>query len=514
MRGWPGAGTVAGDGPPLQLDPHPDLHPAAPMSYLVLDVGTTNLRTVVVRPDGTLAGERRAATPPTSPFAGAVEFDPVALATTALALAAATLAECGPVRGVGITTQRASTVVWDRSTGVPVANGIGWQDLRTAGMCVMAGAMGTDISPNQSATKAQFLFDSYDADRQRDLCFGTVDSWIIWTLTNGGTHVIEATNAAVTGLIDITTDGKVVWDVARCEFFRIPQSSLPRIVPSIGTVGQATSLDGAPPIIGIAGDQQASLLGQACVRAGHAKITFGTGAMLDIVVGTDRPAALARSAGGTFPIVAWAQEHETTFGLEAIALSAGSCVSWLVEDMGLLDSPSASAEVAARCATTDGVCFVPALLGLGTPVWDYGARGTLLGLSRGTGRAEIVRAVLEGVAMRGADLVDAAEADTKRTIDTLRIDGGMSANTVFVQALADATQRAVETSPVLEATALGAGYLAGLADNAWTWSDIATMWRPSTTTTPLLPAADFRLRWFDALRRSREWYPDLSALTF
>jgi glycerol kinase len=484
------------------------------MSYLVLDIGTTNLRCVIVRPDGTLVGERRTATPPTSPFTGAVEFDPVLLATTATALANATLAEHGPVRGVGITTQRASTVVWDRTTGVPVAKGIGWQDLRTAGMCVMAGAMGTNISPNQSATKAQFLLDSYDPDRQRDLCFGTVDSWIIWTLTTGAEHVIEATNAAVTGLIDITTDGEVVWDHHKCEFFRIPPASLPRIVPSIGVVGRATALHGAPPILGVAGDQQSSLVGQACVKPGDAKITFGTGAMLDIVVGTKRPTALARSAGGTFPIVAWAQQGQTMFGLEAIALSAGSCVSWLVDDMALLDSPLSSAEVAAQCATTDGVRFVPALLGLGTPMWDYGARGTLLGLTRGTGRPEIVRAVLEGVAMRGADLVDAAEADTKHSIRALRIDGGMSANAIFVQALADATQRTIETSPVLEATALGAGYLAGLADGSWTWDDLATLWNPSMVTTPSPPSADFRQRWHDALRRSREWHPDLSALTF
>ena len=484
------------------------------MSYLVLDIGTTNLRSVIVRPDGTLDCERRAANAPTSPFVGAVEFDPLAMARLAVELANSTLADGGPVHGVGITTQRASTVVWDRATGIPVANGIGWQDLRTAGMCVMAGAIGTAISPNQSATKAQFLFDSYDPDRTRDLCFGTVDSWIIWTLTNGATHVIEATNAAVTGLIDISSDGRIVWDISRCEFFRVPTSSLPTIVTGVGSVGRATALKGAPLILGMAGDQQSSLIGQSCVMPGDAKITFGTGAMLDIVLGPVRPTALVRSAGGTFPIVAWAEKQRTMFGLEAIALSAGSCVSWLVDDLALLSSPAASSAVAMECTTSDGVHFVPALLGLGTPVWDYGARGTLLGLTRGTGRAEIVRAVLEGVAMNGAELVDAAEADAKRPITALRIDGGMSANPVFVQALADATARTIETSPVIEATALGAGYLAGLADGAWTWEDIATMWRPSAVITPSPMSTEFRLRWQDAVRRSREWYPDLSALTF
>jgi glycerol kinase len=295
----------------------------AGMSHLVIDVGTSNLRTVLVHPDGATSHERRAPIPAIQPFVGAVEFDPQQLAETVIALANATLRAGGGVTSIGITTQRASTIVWDRGTGVPVANGIGWQDLRTAGMCVMAGAMGKSIAPNQSATKAQFLFDSYDADRTRDLCFGTVDSWIIWTLTNGAEHAIEASNAAVTGLIDLDERGNVVWDDANVAFFRLPPSCLPRIVPSIGDLGRATALDGGPPITGVVGDQQSSLIGQSCVRPGMAKITFGTGAMFDMLVGPTRPVALARSGGGTFPIVSWADDKSTTFGLEAIDLAAG-----------------------------------------------------------------------------------------------------------------------------------------------------------------------------------------------
>ena len=485
------------------------------MSHLVVDVGTSNMRCLVLRPNGTVTAEHRRAFAPTNPFQGAVEFDAAAMATAVIELASQSLAEAGPVTSVGITCQRASAIVWNRTTGIPVGPGIGWQDLRTAGVCVMAGAMGVAIAPNQTATKAQYLFDAYDSDRSADLCLGTVDSWIIWTLTKGSVHVIESSNAAVTGLIDIDEASNVVWDDARVSFFRLPPSALPRIVPSVGLVGLATALPGSPPITGVSGDQQSSMIGQGCVLPGLSKITFGTGAMFDLCLGPRRPAVLARSLAGTFPIVTWAEADHTMYGLEAIALTAGACVAWLVEDMGVLASPAQSAEVAAQCETTDGVAFVPALLGLGTPVWDYGARGTLLGLTRGTGRPQIVRAVLEGIAQRGADLVDAAEADAKMTISALRIDGGMSANPVFVQALADATNRRVEVSPMLEATALGAGYLAGMATGTWSsWEDIAALWKPTYTVEPSSRANGFRDGWLDAVQRSRGWDPDLSALNF
>ena len=491
-----------------------DARKPAVVSHLVIDVGTSNLRTLLVHPDGSTSHENRALIPAVHPFVGAVEFDPAELAATVIALANATLRSGGPVASVGITTQRASTIVWDRATGVPVANGIGWQDLRTAGMCVMAGAMGKTIAPNQSATKVQFLFDSFDSARERALCFGTVDSWIIWTLTNGREHVIEASNAAVTGLIELDPLGNVVWSDENVAFFCVPPSCLPRIVPSVGQVAPATALDGAPMITGVIGDQQSSLIGQSCVRPGMAKFTFGTGAMFDMLLGSTRPAELARSIGGTFPIVTWSEGTTTTFGLEAIDLAAGSCVSWLCEDLAIISSPAESEAIAGRCEHTDGVMFVPALLGLGTPEWDYGARGTLVGLTRGTGRPEIVRAVLEGVANRGADLLEAAESDSHRQVASLRVDGGMSANSVFVQALADATTLPVEVSPVLEATALGAGYLAGVSTGTWTWDDIASMWSPARIVQPTARGRSLRSQWHDALRRSREWHPDLSALKF
>jgi glycerol kinase len=272
-------------------------------------------------------------------------------------------------------------------------------------------------------------------------------------------------------------------------------------------------LPGSPPIAALLGDQQASLIGQGCVRPGDAKITFGTGGMLDVCVGDAVPTTGRRSDNGTFPIVAWSDGGRKVWGVEAIMLSAGTNVEWLCEDMGLIDTPADSHAVAGRCATADGVVYVPALLGLGTPSWDYGARGTLLGLTRGTERAHIVRAVLEGVAHRGADMVAAAEADTGLTIPTLRIDGGMSQNPTFVQALANAAGKPVEVSPVVESTTLGAAFLAGVAVGTWPTLGHATA--EFTPADRVEPSGQLdRAAWADALDRSAAWFPELSALDF
>jgi glycerol kinase len=235
--------------------------------------------------------------------------------------------------------------------------------------------------------------------------------------------------------------------------------------------------------------------------------------MLDVCTGADVPRLDREAVGGTFPIVAWSAGGDLVWGREAMMLAAGTNVEWLRDDLGLIASAAESHEVAAACDTTDGVVYVPALLGLGAPRWDYGARGTLLGLTRGTGRPQIVRAVLEGVAQRGADLVEAAEADSGLTIASLRVDGGMSANPTFVQALADATGRPVEVSPVLEATTLGAAYLAGLAVGTWDGlDDIAAAWKPARVVDP---AGSFdRARWAEACDRAAGWFPELSALSF
>ena len=278
-------------------------------------------------------------------------------------------------------------------------------------------------------------------------------------------------------------------------------------------MGTASALDGTPPLAALVGDQQASLVGQGCVRPGLAKITFGTGGMLDVCVGAERPPFPRQGGHGTFPIVAWRAGGSATWGVEAVMLAAGTNVEWLRDDLGVLDSAEQSHEVAAACETADGVVYVPALLGLGTPRWDYGARGTLLGLTRGTGRPQLVRAVLEGVAQRGADLVEAAEADTGLALERLRIDGGMSGNPTFVQAVADAVQRPVEVSPEREATTLGAGFLAGLAVGTWSgWDELAATWRPQVVVEPVRNLD--RDRWREAVERAAGWEPDLSAISF
>jgi glycerol kinase len=480
------------------------------VSILVVDVGTSSVRAAVVDGDARVEHEETRPLLPSSPAPGLVEFDPARMAATALEAARATLDVAGPVDAVGIANQRCSTIVWDRATGEPVGPGLGWQDLRTVGRCLELRGDDLRVAPNASATKLEWLLDQADPHRERVLCFGTVDTWMAWTLSGGALHVTDATNAAVTGLLAADASS---WSEHALDVLRVRASMLPRIVDSSGVVGDATALPGAPPIAGIAGDQQASLLGQGGVHASDAKITFGTGGMLDLVLGETRPEFGVRGPAGTFPIVCRRVGGVDTWGLEAIMLAAGTNVEWLRDDLGVLASAAESHDVASQCDDTDGVWYVPALLGLGTPSWDYGARGTLLGLTRGTGRPQLVRAVLEGIAHRGADLVEAAEGDSGVAVPRVRVDGGMSANPTFVQALADAGQRVVEVSPVLEATTLGAAFLAGLA--VGTWPDehaLAATWSPRERVEPQRKLD--RDRWREACRRAAHWIPDLSAVDF
>jgi glycerol kinase len=479
-------------------------------SVLVVDVGTSGVRSAVVTPAAAVTSVHYRQVLPETPAPGLVEFDAVTLADAALDVAGAALADGGPVAAVGISNQRASTVVWDRATGVPVGPGLGWQDLRTVGACLAWQAEGLRFAPNESATKLAHLLDEADPDRRRDLCFGTVDTWIAWRLSGRALHVTDLSNAAVTGLL---RGDASAWNPAVLEALRVPESALPRLVDTSGVLGPASALDGAPPIAALVGDQQASLVGQGCVRPGLAKITFGTGGMLDVCLGPERPAFDRQGGQGTFPIVAWRAGDDLAWGVEAVMLAAGANVEWLRDDLAVIATAAESHDVAAACETTGGVVYVPALLGLGTPRWDYGARGTLLGVTRGTGRPELVRAVLEGVAQRGADLVEATEADTGLTIPRLRIDGGMSGNPTFVQALADAAQRPVEVSPQREATTVGAGLLAGLAVGTWDgWDDVAATWQPTTVVEP--GRVLDRARWREAVERAAGWEPALSAISF
>lgn len=479
------------------------------MSVLVVDVGTSGVRSALVHPDATVELVEHRPLVPSRPAAGVVELDGDALAEAVLGVATAAAGR-GDVDVVGVANQRASTLVWDRKTGSPIGEGIGWQDLRTTGQCMALGAAGHRVAPNQSATKLAYLLDRYDPRRERSVCFGTIDTFVAWVLSGGDVHVTDGTNAAVTGLV--TEDGSA-WDPGRLEALRVDPEVLPTIVDSSGVVGLAAALPGAPPIGALVGDQQGSLLGQGCVTPGQAKATFGTGAMLDCVVGPSRPAFPVRGPAGTFPVVAWQLAGHRTWGIEAIMLSAGTCIEWLCSGLGLLDSPADSGPVAASVPDAGGALFVPALGGIGTPLWDFGARGTLVGLDASTSRAQVVRAVLDGIAQRAVDLLEAVEADAGRPIDTLRVDGGMSANDTFVQILADALGRPVELAGLLEATTLGAGILGGLAVGVWpSLEAAAALVRPRAVVEPR--RRPDRARWLGARERALRTVPFLSALEF
>lgn len=480
---------------------------------LVIDVGTTGLRASIVRPDATLAAVEYRPFAPDTPYPGLVEFDAAKMAELVLDAANAVLDVTGSptISGVGITNQRASTIVWERSTGRPIAPALGWQDLRTIGECMTHKAQhGLRLAPNQSATKLVALLNGAAGRDPSELCFGTIDSWVAWTLSGGALHVTDHSNAAVTGLYSLETRG---WHSSVCDLIGVPMDVLPTIVDSCGIIGEASVLPGSPPIAALLGDQQASLAGQGCVSPGNAKITFGTGGMLDVCTGVVQPLRADRSENGTFPIVAWTCDGDFTWGTEAIMLSAGTNIEWLRDDLGIIDSAADSDAVASLCETTDGVVYVPALLGLGTPYWDFGARGALFGITRGTERRHIVRAVLEGVAHRGVDMLAAVEADTGLSIPTIRIDGGMSRNGTFVQALANASGRPVEVSAVVEATTLGAGFLAGVATGLWAdLNETASVCAPSVVVDPT--ASLDREVWARAIGRSTSWIPELSALDF
>jgi len=484
---------------------------------LVIDIGTTSVRVATMNVDGEIVDFRQQQQPPSTPFPGLVEFNPESLSRSVIELATAAAAAAGAITGVAVTTQRASTVAWDRSTGEPIGPGLSWQDLRTVGECMTAKSEhGVAVAPNQSATKAQWLLNSVENARGLDLCIGTIDSWIVWALSGGQSHVTDHTNAAVTGWYSPQSGN---WDERLCEVFDTPMSMLPTIVDSVGECAIAHALPGSPPIVAVIGDQQASLVGQGCVSPGLAKITFGTGGMLDTVISENSPLAHStrRGDGGCFGIVAWAEAGQRVFGAESIMLAAGSNIDWLRDDLGLIATSAESDDVASQCETTEGVLFVPAPLGIGTPHWDYGARSTFVGLTRGTTRAHMVRAVLEGVAHRGADLVDAVSTDAGVDVDVIRVDGGMSSNPTFVQALANFTGLNVEVSPHTEGTTIGAGRLAlvGTGEVA-TVADTAEMWNPSQVLHPDLSfdRTVARTIWQKATTRSLGWIPELSSLDF
>lgn len=482
------------------------------MRALAIDVGTSSVRTAIVDESGAVSALWQRRLTITTPQPGEVELDADEIGRVVLELVGRTLNDGGPVDVVGITNQRATTVLFDPLTGRSVGPTLGWQDLRTVFDCLSLQGEGLRLAPNQSATKLRWLLDHAARDA-REVRFATIETWVAWLLSRGEAHVTDHSNAAITGLVDVDVSA---WHEATLEVLGIDPVVLPHIVPTMGVAGLASALAGAPPITALVGDQPASLFGQSCISRG-AKITFGTGAMLNMAGDERAPSAMTRFASGCFPIVVRSTSQSMTWGIEGIALSAGAALDWAVEDLGLIDSVAASGPLAASVASSEGVTFVPALSGLGTPQWDFGARGAFYGLTFGTQRAHLVRAILEGIAHRGTDLIDAAVLETGATLDEIRVDGGMTANDVFLQALADASGRRVAVSPEREATTRGAGLMALVGAGHLGLGDVESLWQPARVLEPSLgddERLERRATWAQALERAGATIPALSEIRF
>jgi len=479
---------------------------------LAIDVGTSSVRTAIVDTDGLVSHVNQRTLTISTPNPGEVELDAIEIAETTLELARRTIADGGRCDVVGITNQRATTIVFDPLTGRPVGPALGWQDLRTVIDCLVLQGSGLRLAPNQSATKARWLV-AQSGRVAAELRFATIETWIAWHLTHGAVHVTDRSNAGVNGMVTNSVDA---WDPRVLDLLELDSNMMPSIVDTMGSFGEAVALEGAPRITALVGDQPASLFGQSCVTRG-AKITFGTGAMLDMVRGTTGPTDMTRFASGCFPVVLRSRDGTATWGIEGIVLSAGACIDWLRDDLGLITDATETDELATSVDTTDGISFVPALAGLGTPLWDFGARGGFFGITRGSTKAHMVRAVLEGIAQRGADLVDAAEVETGSRLNEIRIDGGMSDNDFFVQRLADFTGLRVTVSPEREATTRGAGLMALVSVGALELEDVERLWSPVKTFDPALTTSEReanRASWALALKRAEKTIPELSAVEF
>ena len=480
---------------------------------LVIDVGTTSVRAAIVDAAGHVSAVHQKPLTIRTPNPGEVELDAMEIATLALACAHETLAEAGPADYVGIANQRATTIMFDATTKQAIGPALGWQDLRTVIDCLMLQPEGVRVAPNQLATKAKWLYESAGKP-SGDIRFATIESWLTFILTDGSHHVSDHSNVGLSGLInlDMTT-----YDQHALGVLGLRDEMMPRIVPTAGVVGPAIALPGSPLITAIIGDQPASLFGQNCIRPGQTKITFGTGAMLDQVRGSASPTSMSRYPSGCFPTPTFSTTNGIEWGIEGIMLSAGTCIEWLKDDLGLIASPAETETLARSIDSTDGVTFVPALVGLGTPQWDFGARGAFFGLTRGSTRAHLVRAVLDGIVHNSVDLIDAAISETGYPIETVRVDGGMTGNSYLVQALADASGRTVEVSGEREATTRGAGLMALVAADVITLDDVEGMWAPSATVTPQLDEA-FRVaareQWSDSVSRAEKTIPGLSGVSF
>jgi glycerol kinase len=491
---------------------------------LALDQGTTSSRAIVFDQAGGIRAIAQKEFRQIFPRAGWVEHDPGEIWASQIGVAVEALgrAQIQPkdVAAVGITNQRETTIVWNRETGEPIHNAIVWQDRRTADFCERlkaAGAGGTIqdktgllIDAYFSASKIRWLLDNVDGARASAdaglLAFGTVDSWLIWKLTNGRQHVTDVTNASRTMLFNIRT---LEWDEELLGLFNVPASMLPRVGSSsevYGRVSASLGIDGVA-IAGVAGDQQAALFGQMCREPGMSKNTYGTGCFLLQNIGT----APTTSRQQLVTTVAWQVAGRTDYALEGSVFIGGAVVQWIRDGMKFIRTAPEIEALANSVPDNGGVYLVPAFAGLGAPHWDPYARGTIVGITRGTTAAHLARAALESIAYQVADLLDAMRADADVALTELRVDGGAASNDTLMQFQADLLGVPVVRPAVTETTALGAAYLAGLAVGYWPSLEAITgQWRIDRRFEPLMPrseAAALRDRWRDALSRSKGWAP-------
>jgi glycerol kinase len=487
---------------------------------LALDQGTTSSRSILFDLSGNIAAVAQREVTQHFPHPGWVEHDPNEIWSTQAATIAEVLAKANAtsqdLAAVGITNQRETTLLWDRRSGEPVARAIVWQDRRTAELCEQLKAAGHEpevtartgllLDPYFSGTKLAWMLDNLPGVRARaeraELAFGTVDSWLAWKLTRGAEHITDATNASRTLLYGLRSGD---WDERMLEMLRVPRAVLPRIVASSLTNPIEATVEGrAVPLAGIAGDQHAALFGQACFRAGTAKNTYGTGCFLLMNTG-DAPLA---SKHRLLTTVAWRLER-TQFALEGSVFVAGAVVQWLRDGLRLIQRSADVEPLAASVPDHGGVYLVPAFTGLGSPHWDPYARGTLMGLTRGSNAGHIARAALESIAFQSADLLEAMQHDAGMPLTELRVDGGATANTLLMQFQADLLGVPVVRPKVTETTALGAAYLAGLAVGFWrSPEDVERNWQIDRRFESRMSrdaAAARMAEWQRAVARARDW---------
>ena len=491
---------------------------------LALDQGTTSSRAIVFDHDAAIVAVGQQEFRQIFPQPGWVEHDPNDIWATQIAVAAEALgrAHLRPrdIAAVGITNQRETAIVWDRETGAPVYNAIVWQDRRTADFCdrlkrdghedFIRERTGLVIDAYFSGSKVAWILDNVPGARATaeagKLAFGTVDSWLIWQLTSGSTHVTDVSNASRTMLFNINT---MKWDDDLLKLLRIPASMLPDVRPSsavYGTVSTTLGIGGVP-IAGIGGDQQSALFGQMCVSPGMAKNTYGTGCFLLQNTG-EHPVA---SRNRLLTTVAWQVGGKTMYALEGSVFIGGAVVQWLRDGLGIIRQSSDVEQLARSVPDNGGVYLVPAFAGLGAPHWDPYARGTIVGITRGTTAGHIARAAVESIAFQVADLLEAVHNDAEIDLTELRVDGGAAANDALLQYQADLLGVAVVRPKVTETTALGAAYLAGLAVGFWDSIEaLAKHWQVDKRFEPTLSPADAaarRAQWHEALGRSKNWIP-------